>query len=86
MTDEQYNRLVYLRGKHHTVCHHPCGSDCTAFKKGKCIALTNTLFRYNKPCPFFKDKTEMTEEELHAYKMLIKSIDTGGENRYKYIK
>lgn len=69
MTDEQYNRLVYLRGKHHTICHHPCGSDCTAFKKGRCIALTNTLFRYNKPCPFFKKS-----EVIPMYDELIERL------------
>lgn len=67
MTDKEWSRLVYLRGKHYTKCRHPCGSDCTANKKGRCIALTNTLFRYNKPCPFFRDKTEMTEEEIRKY-------------------
>ena len=74
MTDKEWSRLVYLRGKHYTKCMHPCGSDCTANKRGKCIALTNTIFPNNKPCPFFRDKTEMTKAEIKDYEDFLKGL------------
>ena len=74
MTDKEWNQLLYLRGKHFTKCKHPCGSDCTANRKGRCIALTNTLFRHGKPCPFFRDKTQITEQELKEYEDFLRSI------------
>ena len=77
MTDKEWSKLVYLRGKHFVKCLHPCGSDCTANKKGRCIALTNTIFRYNKPCPFFRDKTTMSEAEINEYEELLRRMFEG---------
>lgn len=58
-----------------TKCMHPQGTNCTAYKEGKCIALRDTRFNLSnknvsRVCSFFRDQTKMTEEEIAEYEKL----------------
>ena len=40
--------------KEYPLCSHP-KNDCVSNCDGHCIALYDTEFRNNKPCPFYMD-------------------------------
>lgn len=53
-------------------CTHPLGGGCIANVTGnKCIALGDTHFEH-KDCPFFKDKSKMTKEQIELYELKYK--------------
>lgn len=41
--------------KEYPICTHP-KKDCVAICEGRCMALEDTNFRNNKPCPFYMDR------------------------------
>lgn len=46
-------------------CSRGDGVACMAYADGFCIALDNTKF--NRPCPFFNDRTTKSEEYIEWY-------------------
>ena len=78
MTDEEYNRILRKSGKNTSGsvrnCLHPDGEFCVARRgSGICTALYHTMFG-GKPCPFFRDKRNMSAQELKDYKKLLKDL------------
>lgn len=56
------------------------GDDtCVSCKKGRCIALNDTLFKRKNgekyDCPFYRDKRTMTSAELEEYERVCR-MDT----------